>query len=261
MAIVCPLFSSSGGNATYIGYNGSGILIDAGVTAKRLSDALAAIDVDPAGLCGVFVTHEHSDHIKGLRVFCKKYHLPVYCSERTADAILSSGSLDQTGIITPFETQIEVGGFTVRRFCTSHDCEGSSGYFVTTPDGKKVAVCTDLGYVSDEIECALTGADLAIVESNHDITMLRNGPYPPSLKRRILSDKGHLSNHRCADLIAKLAAEGTSRFVLAHISRDNNTPDAAIECTQTRLTLCGLEAGRDYLLEAAAPEGNRILVI
>lgn len=261
MAIVCPLFSSSGGNATYIGYGNSGILIDAGVTAKRLTDALMGIDVDPFSLCGVFVTHEHTDHIKGLRVFCKKYHLPVYCSEQTANAILSVGAIDENGLITSFEDTIEVAGFTVRRFCTSHDCAGSSGYFVTTPDGKKVAVCTDLGYVSDEVEAALKGADLAVVESNHDIAMLRNGPYPPSLKRRILSDKGHLSNPRCADLIAKLAADGTSRFVLAHISRDNNTPNAALSCTQTRLTLCGLECGRDYLLEAAAPEGNRILVI
>lgn len=261
MAIVCPLFSSSSGNATYIGYGGSGILIDAGVTAKRLSDALASIEVDPARLCGVFVTHEHSDHVKGLRVFCKKHHLPVYCSEKTADAIVSSGALEETGIITTFENSVEVGGFTVRRFCTSHDCAGSSGYFVTTPDGKKVAVCTDLGYVSEEVEYALKGADLAIVESNHDITLLQNGPYPPSLKRRILSDKGHLSNHRCAELIAKLAKDGTSRFVLAHISRDNNTPDTAVECTRTRLALCGLESGQDYLLEAAAPEGNRILVI
>lgn len=261
MAVVCPLFSSSSGNVTYIGYGRSGLLIDAGVSAKRIGEALARISADPSALCGIFVTHEHIDHIRGLRVFSKKYHLPVYCSAPTREAILAAGAMDDDGLITPFEQEIEIGGFRVRRFATSHDCPGSSGYFVTTPDGKKTAVCTDLGYVSEEIQNVLTGTDLAIVEANHDITMLRNGTYPAATKRRILSDKGHLSNAGCADLIAKLAQSGTSRFILAHISRENNTPEAALSCAQTRLSLCGLESGRDYFLEAAAPEGNRIVVI
>ncbi len=261
MAIVCPLFSSSSGNSTYIGFGSSGLLVDVGVTAKRLSEALNNIQVDPSCLCGIFITHEHIDHIKGLRVFSAKYHIPIFCSQKTLDAIIAVDGVKDCGMISPFDEEISLAGFTVKRFSTSHDCEGSSGYFIHTPDGKKVAVCTDLGYVSDEVERSLYGADLALIESNHDLSMLKNGPYPPSLKRRILSDKGHLSNPSCADLIAKLAVEGTCRFILGHISRDNNTPDAALNCTMTRLSLCGLEACRDYTLVAAAPERNKIVVI
>ena len=258
MAILCPLFSGSSGNVTYIGCQGAGILVDAGVSARRMDAALAAHDWDANALLGLFITHEHTDHISGLDVFARKHHLPVFASETTRQAILGAGIGTE---ITPFADTVALGGFTVTRFATSHDCEGSSGYVVHTPDGKRIAVCTDLGYVSEEVEAALTGCDGILLESNHDLAMLRNGPYPPFLKNRIRSDRGHLSNPSSADLIARLAQSGTTRFVLAHLSKENNTPDLALDCTRTRLALCGLEEGRDYLLTAAAPEGNRPVVI
>ena len=258
MAILCPLFSGSSGNATYIGYNGSGILIDAGVSARRLDRALADNEIDSGRILGLFVTHEHRDHVCGLSVFTRKHGTPVFCSDGTRAALERGGILSDA---VAFSQQVEIGGFTVARFATSHDCPDSSGYVITTPDGKRIAVCTDLGYVSAEVEAALTGCHGVVLESNHDLAMLRNGPYPPQLTRRILSDHGHLSNPSSADFAARLAQSGTTRFVLAHISKENNTPAQALTCTRTRLALCGFEEGRDYTLTAAAPEGNGRMVI
>lgn len=258
MAILCPLFSGSSGNATYIGYDGSGILIDAGVTAKRIDIALSAHEWNADDILGLFVTHEHIDHVRGLSVFSRKHHIPVFASVSTSQALEKAG-LCQDAVA--FSDQVELGGFTVSRFATSHDCLGSSGYIIVTPDNKKIAVCTDLGFVSEEVERALSGCDGVLLESNHDLAMLRNGRYPAYLKNRIRSDRGHLSNPASADLIARLAQTGTTRFILAHLSQENNTPDTALTCTRTRLSLCGLEEGRDYLLTAAAPEGNAPVVI
>lgn len=261
MAIICPLFSGSGGNATYIGYGDSGILIDAGVSAKRLKSALTDAEIDITSIKAIFITHEHIDHIKGLRVFCKGTHIPVFCSEQTKSAIINLAAIESEQNITAFTSEVEIGGFIVKRFNTSHDCIGSSGYIVTTPDNKKISVCTDLGFVSNDIRQALAGCDLAMVESNHDITMLKNGPYPHELKVRILSDKGHLSNSACAELITELAKSGTTKFILAHISKDNNTPQAATDNAVLNMSLCGYELNADYTLDAASPSSNKITVV
>ncbi len=261
MATVCPLFSGSKGNSTYIGYGGSGIIIDAGVSCRRLCEALGALDVDPSAIGAVFITHEHSDHIKGLRVFEKKAHIPICCSELTRSALLKANVLDDPECITPFEHEVQIGGFTVTRFTTSHDCPGSSGYTVLTPDEKRVSVCTDLGLVTDEVFSALLGSDLIVLESNHDLAMLRGGPYPPELKMRIASDKGHLSNACCGELIVKLAKSGTTRFILAHLSDENNTPLKALESAATALELGGFTPGRDCTVTAAAPSGNKAVII
>lgn len=258
MAILCPLFSGSSGNATYIGYEGVGILIDAGVTAKKIDTALTAHEWDPDGVLGLFITHEHIDHVRGLSVFSRKHHLPVFASEGTGRTLMNAGVVAE---VTAVSGCVEIGGFAVSRFDTSHDCEGSSGYIVITPDGKRIGVCTDLGTVTEGVKEALTGCDAVLLESNHDLAMLRNGSYPAYLKSRIRSDFGHLSNPVSADLAAYLASSGTTRLILGHLSRENNTPALALDCARTRLALCGLEDGRDYLLTAAAPEGNGPVVI
>ena len=258
MAILCPLFSGSSGNATYIGYDGVGIMIDAGVTAKRIEDALSAREWDADGVLGLFITHEHIDHVRGLSVFSRKHAIPVFASEGTGRTLKGAGILED---VTAFSECVAIGGFTISRFDTSHDCEGSSGYIVLTPDGKRIGVCTDLGTVTDGVKAALTGCDAVLIESNHDLAMLRNGSYPAYLKSRIRSDFGHLSNPVSADLVAYLASAGTTRFILGHLSKENNTPALALDCARTRLALCGLEDGRDYFLTAAAPEGNGPVVI
>ncbi len=261
MAVICPLFSGSSGNSTYIGYGDSGILIDIGVSTKRLVAALEDIDVIPENILGVFITHEHTDHIQGLKVFSKKYHTPIYCSAKTKEAIIKAGAVEDEGLICPFSDEVKISGFNIKRFDTSHDCIGSSGYTVTTPDNKKLGICTDLGCVPEHIITALSGSNLVMVEANHDIAMLRNGRYPAELKMRIASDKGHLSNPRCGDVVSKLANTGTTRFLLAHISKDNNTPLLALESVITSMSLCGYQIDCDYTVDAALPSGNKIVVV
>lgn len=262
MSRFCPLFSGSSGNCTYIGCSGSGVLIDAGVSAKGITAALEQLELSPSSIQAIFVTHEHVDHVKGLKVFAGKNHIPVYASATTLEALEASERYDQRTEARPINGEaVSLANMRVSRFATSHDCAGSSGYVVETADGRKIAVCTDLGYVSDEVRAAITGCDLVLLESNHDVMMLQNGPYPYYLKRRILSDSGHLSNAGCAAELAGLIKAGATRLVLGHISRENNYPELALASARATLTDGGFKEDLDYLLRAAPPAGGRMLVL
>lgn len=261
MSVFCPLFSGSSGNCEYIGYNGQGILIDAGVSAKRLTAALESNSIDIKGILGIFVTHEHSDHISGLRVFASKYKIPVFCSEGTFNALSTDEKLISSVDIKTFASVLNFGGFSVERFATSHDCVGSSGYKVTCPDGKIASVCTDLGCITEDVKAALLGSNLVMLESNHDPSMLRNGPYPFSLKQRIASDCGHLSNSCCADFLPELIESGTTQIVLGHLSKENNRPSIALDCATSFLKLKDYLPDRDYYLHIAPESNGSILVI
>ena len=261
MAVFCSLFSGSSGNCEYIGYNGEGILIDAGVSAKRINNALNENDIDPGSILAIFVTHEHIDHISGLRVFAAKHQIPVFASEKTICALQKDEKICNSLTLFSFENTISIGSFTVERFDTSHDCEGSSGYKVTTPDNKTAAVCTDLGYISEQIVQKLCGCSLVMLESNHDVSMLRNGNYPISLKQRIASDKGHLSNPSCADILPELVSSGTAQIVLGHLSKENNRPQLAYDCAVSFLALKGYHVDLDYYLQVAPDEGGRMMII
>lgn len=262
MARFVPLFSGSSGNCTYIGCSGGGILIDAGVSAKAITAALAQLELEPSAIQAIFVTHEHIDHVKGLKVFAGKNHIPIYASVKTLEALEAGERYDART-----EGRVINGGpvglahMQVTRFATSHDCPGSSGYVVETADGRKMAVCTDLGYVSEEVRAALTGCDLVLLESNHDVMMLQNGPYPYPLKRRILSDSGHLSNAGCAAELGGLIQAGATRLVLGHISKENNYPELALASARAALTDGGYKENMDYILQAAPPAGGRMLVL
>ena len=236
MARFCSLFSSSSGNCTYIGSSGGGVLIDAGVSAKQISLKLNGIGVSERNIGAVFVTHEHGDHVKGLRVLASKYNIPVYATE---------------GTIRELE----------KMFRTSHDVAESCGYSVTTSDGRKICVATDTGIVTDEMRTALTGCDLALVESNHDIGMLRNGSYPYLLKRRILSDVGHLSNIACGDFVTELVESGTTRLILGHLSKENNIPSLAYRTSKSALDCMGATENRDYILKVAGSDEPETVVL
>jgi len=255
MARFCPLFSSSSGNSVYIGSASGGILIDAGVSAKQCQQALWDIGVDASGIAAIFVTHEHSDHIRGLRVFASRHHTPVYGSAGTLRALEAENHLStayEAGLIP--ECGIEICEMLVKPFHTSHDSNESLGYTVTMPDNKCIAVATDLGVVTRETMDAIYGCDLVMLESNHDIRMLQNGAYPYFLKRRILSDRGHLSNDGCAGTAVELLRGRTSRIVLAHLSKENNHPQLAFESTKAALTGAGAKLGTDYLLSVAGTD-------
>lgn len=253
MAKFCPLFSSSKGNAAYIGSGGSGILVDVGVSARRLETALYDIGVDPASLDAIFITHEHSDHRAGLKVFASRYGIRTYATDGTLDALEKNGDLkgvdyDSVGY------GVEAGELLVTPFNTSHDSAESCGYTVNTPDGRKITVCTDLGYVSETVSEAISGSDLILLESNHDIRMLETGPYPYHLIQRIKGKRGHLSNECCAEEAQKLINSGTTRIVLGHLSEQNNMPVLAYQTTFAALEETGARADSDYILKVAKPQ-------
>lgn len=252
MARFCPLFSSSSGNSIYIGAADGGILIDVGVSAKQTQLALQAINVDPGSIHAICITHEHSDHIRGLRVFAARHKIPVYTSAGTLQELTRMGVADgsfQTQVIA--EEGICAGGMQIHAFRTSHDSAESVGYTIQTPDNKRICVATDLGEVTPQTKEALLCSDLVMLESNHDINMLQNGAYPYYLKRRILSKTGHLSNESCAETAVSLLESGTTRLVLGHLSRENNLPQLALETTRAALAQTGAAMGRDYLLQVA----------
>lgn len=253
MARLCPLFSGSSGNSYYIGSRSAGVLIDAGRSARQLDGMLKLCGIDPLAVQGILVTHEHSDHISGLRVFAKKYGIPVYGSAGTLGAI--AGSVGEVEL-REIAGGVELAGMEVQSFPVSHDCTEPTGYRIRTADARNFCLATDLGYLSDEVKERLSGCDMVVIESNHDIEMLRNGPYPYHLKRRILSDRGHLSNPVCAQFLPQLLKTGVRRFMLAHLSRENNTPQAALAASLSALTQAGYVQDVDFLLQAAPVENS-----
>lgn len=264
MAKVCPLFSGSSGNSYYIGSGAHGILIDAGQSAKQLERVLRANGIELSSVRAVFITHEHTDHVKGLRVLASRYRLKVYASLGTMEALNDMGVLsgEFPCQVIPWEGT-EEAGMEICPFATSHDSAESVGYRITLPGGQVVTVATDLGYVSEEVRQALTGCHVAVLESNHDVGMLQNGTYPYYLKRRILSLEGHLSNSACAQELPALVREGTSRILLAHLSRENNFPQLAHQTALCGLEEAGMKAGEDFLLRVAPVEnsGGQTLLI
>lgn len=247
MAEFCSLFSSSSGNCTYIGDGEAGILIDAGVSAKKITLALKERGLSPEKIKAIFVTHEHSDHTNGIRVLCSKHNIPVYATEGTLigmkDIINGKYPVDVISY-----NGMDIGNIYIRPFPTPHDSLESCGYVIEMPDGKKIAVATDIGHMTDTVKENLTGCDLVMIESNHDIGMLKNGDYPYYLKRRILSDVGHLCNEACAETVVDLVKKGTKHLYLGHLSEENNLPQLAYQTSFCALTSAGAVMGKDFML-------------
>lgn len=249
------MFSGSSGNCTYVESDGTSILIDAGVSTRAICNALKEIGSDIGKIAAIFITHEHSDHIKGLKTMLKKYNIPVYANSGTINGILKSMEIaDDSFVELKTGGTAEIEGICVSSFCTSHDSAESVGYRIHTPDGKRIAIATDLGYVSDTVMSGLCECDVVMIESNHDVGMLQNGRYPYYLKRRIMSKTGHLSNEACSDILPGLCANGTRHFVLAHLSRENNIPSLALETAVSAMKVFGVPKD-DYDIEVAPVNG------
>lgn len=258
MARFCPLFSGSSGNSMYFASGGCGFLVDIGMSAKKMESALSAIDVDPSSLSGIFITHEHIDHVRGLKVFASRYHMKVFATKGTLEALEEMGQIAPGMDIRPiFSGGVELDGMEVIPFRTSHDCRESCGYIIHTTDGRVAAVATDLGTVDNTVRNAIRGSDLVVLESNHDVRMLQNGRYPYPTKRRILSDTGHLSNETCSMELPELVRSGATRLVLAHLSRENNLPELAIQTSLSELTMAGMRREVDFQLLVAPKENNQ----
>lgn len=258
MSRFCTLCSSSSGNSAYIGYSAGGILIDAGTNTKQLCLAMQRMNIEPESIRAIFITHEHADHISALRVFASRYKVPVYATEGTLKALINMNCITAkvNADIIPADG-IDISGMIVKSFKTSHDSAQSCGYTVQMPDERKISVATDTGYITDETRAAVTGSDLVLLESNHDVQMLKSGPYPYYLKQRILSDRGHLSNADCAAFAEELINTGTTRLVLGHLSKENNIPAVAYETTNNELGAMGAVEGKDYQLYVAPPSGSQ----
>lgn len=253
MTELVSLFSSSSGNSTLISNDDTNILIDAGVSASKICSALSKANKDPAELDAIFVTHEHSDHISGIRLLSKKYNIPVFATALSMEAVLKSAPDISEGNahIISVPGVYDIRSMRIKAFATPHDSRQSVGYLIESDD-KKYGIATDTGCVTKAMLSNLAGCEAVLIEANHDICMLKDGPYPYHLKRRILSDTGHLSNDKCAWLATQLAIWGTKRILLGHLSDKNNTPDIAYECVRASLEGNGFKVGSDVILKIAS---------
>lgn len=231
---ICVFASGSSGNCLLLSSGDTNILIDAGISMRRVVSALAQTGHTMGDIGGVLITHEHSDHISGLKMLVKHHAVPVYAPHTVANRLcgMLPGIEDCLHVI-PVGERFVIGGISVTAFHTPHDTDESVGYRIE--DGSVFALATDMGHVTEEVEQALSGADAVLIESNHDEEMLRYGPYPVYLKRRILSDRGHLSNGSCAQLARRLAEKGTGSIILGHLSRENNRPELALAASGAAL--------------------------
>lgn len=252
MATFFTIASSSAGNSEYIGACGRGILLDCGISCRSLVNALKSREIEPETLSGILVTHEHTDHIKGLKVFLKHYDIPVYATAPVLEYLAEYGLVPKTAELREVDNrELVLGGMLVKPFATSHDSVGSRGYRIETPDNRRITVCTDTGYLTPEADEHLLGSDAVLIESNYDKSMLMAGSYPYPLKKRIDSRLGHLSNTECAAFLPQLVKSGATRIVLGHLSRENNMPELAEQTSVSELSLSGMRRSDDYVLFTA----------
>lgn len=229
------LASGSTGNAVFVETEEHSFLVDAGLSGKQMEALFAKIDRDMGKLSGLLVTHEHSDHIKGVGIVARKYNLPIYANEKTwaaMDGLIGKIPLEQR---FTFETETvkSFGALDIESFGVSHDA-AEPMFYIFHHGGKKLVLITDTGYVSDRMKGIISNADAFVFESNHDVQMLRMGRYPWNIKRRILSDVGHVSNEDAAIAMSEVIGDQTKRIYLAHLSQDNNMKDLAkMSVTQT----------------------------
>jgi len=261
MSRFCTLASSSRGNCAYLSGGGAAVLVDAGISLRAIAGAISDIGQSVEELAGVFITHEHTDHIKGLCTFLKKFKIPLYASPATLEALIGTGQIPPESVLVELSGEVQVGGMSVRAFDTSHDAAQPVGLRFSMPDGRVVGIATDLGCAGERIRGALTGCDLVLLESNYDPAMLSAGPYPWPLKRRIAGEAGHLSNEDGAAMAAYLAARGTTRFVLGHLSVNNNHPAIAYQTARCELDAAGAREGLDYILSVAPPYNAHPLIV
>ncbi len=254
MARAVPLFSGSKGNSYYIGTASEGVLIDAGRSCKQIVSAMEANGLSMENVGAVFITHEHVDHCSALKVLAKRYGFEVYASSGTLNALEQSGRLDPIIHTNVIEDKTAIGNMCVQRINTPHDAAESCCFRVTAADGKSALIATDMGVMTPEVHRAAQQSNFVVIESNHDIQMLKNGIYPFPLKKRILSDRGHLSNDACARELMELVKGGTLRLMLGHLSEQNNTPRIALSTSVAALDAAGMKYRSDYTLDIAPAE-------
>lgn len=237
---LCSIASGSSGNCIYVGDENTHLLIDTGISKKRIEAGLEALDVKGEEINGILITHEHVDHIQGLGVFSRKYEVPIYGTKGTIEGIRKCSNLGKMpeGLLHEIRTDedFEVGDIKIHPFRISHDANEPSGYRMENST-KAVAVATDLGKYDEYIVENLKDLNALVLEANHDIHMLEVGPYPYPLKRRVMGDKGHLSNELSGRLLCDILHENLEFVILGHLSKENNYEELAYETVKLEITM------------------------
>lgn len=249
---ICVLASGSSGNATFIQMGETKLLVDAGISARRIQAELRSVGVAASELNGILITHEHRDHIAGLATMTKKYRIPVYARTRTLYSMGCRTQIDQE-----YQNEImdclAIGGVRVQVFNVPHDAADPVGYSFFY-GGKKCTVATDIGFVTETVQKALDDSDAVVLESNHDVELLRNGSYPRPLKQRILSNRGHLSNQDAAWALVRMKKKRHVDVFLAHLSDENNRPELAYQTVATIVKGQGYDLMKDLNLYLTRPD-------
>jgi len=253
------LGSGSAGNATCIEGGGARVLLDAGFSCRELQARLRAVGVEPQRLDALVITHEHADHIRGAALFSQTHKVPLYCTAATFRAAgLARAGIHGHGVFAHVAVEpgmaFEIGGLRLRPFSVPHDAADTVGYAVEC-DGGRFGYATDLGHDAMPVREALRNCDLLMLESNHDVEMLRRGPYPQVVKERVLGRHGHLDNETAAALLCDVATDRTRRIILAHLSRTNNRPELALKAARREFELRGRKAPVLHPAAQAAPSG------
>lgn len=244
------LISGSSGNSTLVSDEHTTLLIDCGMSGKRLIESLGNVGISPCDIDGVLVTHEHSDHVLGIGVIARKFGFKIYGSAGTLSG-MNTGKINDEQLITiDRDNDFEIGSIGVKPFLIPHDAKEPFGYSFFA-DNKKVSLATDIGCMNDYILKNLKGSESVILESNHDIEMLRYGSYPYELKRRILGNTGHLSNESAAEAAVNLVNSGTEHIMLGHLSNENNLPDIAYMTTANSFSENNIIIEKDVTLKVA----------
>ena len=239
---LCTVVSGSSANCTYVEIDGCGLLVDAGAGIRRTEALLNSVGASLSNVKGIFITHEHVDHISGLKTILKKYRIPVLATPSTLEEVARLCPTVDPDLFCslPRGGSAKNGVFCVTSFPCMHDAVDCSGY-VIEGNGVRVGIATDLGVVSPKVLESLQGCEALVFESNHDVDMLRNGPYPYSLKQRIFGECGHLSNQQCAEALAQLIPTGVRKVYLAHLSKENNTESLCLCTVKNYLRRAGID--------------------
>ena len=237
---LCSIASGSSGNCIYVGSNDTHLLVDTGISKKRIVEGLTSLEIKGEEVNGILITHEHIDHIQGLGVFSRKYEVPIYATKGTIAGIKNSKSLGKMpeGLFKEIATDetFSIGDIKVNPFNISHDAKEPCGYRLEN-EHKKIAIATDLGMYDDYIIEALKESNALVLEANHDVKMLEMGPYPYPLKQRVLGSRGHLSNELSGRLLCDILHDKLKCVVLGHLSKENNYEELAYETVKLEITL------------------------
>ena len=251
------LFSGSTGNCSLVATANTRLLVDAGVGVTSLRTVLEEAGMQLQDIDGILVTHEHIDHIRAVGVLARRWQIPVYANMGTWQAVLAQNRLgdipDACRVVFETGKDFYIGDIGITSFPIAHDTVEPVGFSLYN-SGRRVCLATDLGVVSDPVMAVLRGADAVLIEANHDLEMLKNGPYPAVLKRRILSKRGHLSNLAAGTAVLDLLKSGVTRVALGHLSQQNNTPEVAWQTVTEHLAGEGVVVGKDITVEMTWPD-------